>query len=70
MPINRNTVKVYFKDGTDFETQGSSSGEKPINLLEDFKFIMTSLKGRFIDMNKSIQDVDSMEVSFKIIDND
>lgn len=60
-----NTLNVIFKDGTDYNSSGSSSGKEKFNLLEDLKFIATSFGNTLIDMGKTLEDVDQITIDLK-----
>ena len=57
----KNTYKVHFKDGTSFDSSGSSSSIKRSTIDKEFEWVSFHIKKEVISMGKDLKDVEKIE---------
>ena len=65
---SENKYTVYFKDGTNFSSNGSSEGIKKSSVLEEFKWVAFHIEKEVLMKNKALEDILKIEYNLSFTD--
>lgn len=63
-----NKYKVYFKDGTSFESSGDSNSLNKSTVENEFKWVSFHITKEVASMGKSLNDISRIEYNLNFLD--